>query len=86
MSANNQYFAAEIGPKWHGWMLMAESWLDEGESVEVDPADAIVADDINDLEEALDEIWGYAEYGITTRPFLVKDGTPITIKGYRKEN
>lgn len=81
MSANNFYFARKIGDKWYGWDEMAEaSMMDtSGRVLNIKSADA-EADTIEELEHKLDERGlGYAEYGLTTSPYLPKDGTPIEV-------
>lgn len=75
MSANNMCFAKEIDGKWYGWKITAEqSVVDEGWR-ELSKSNAKVADTIGDLEDML----GYSEYGLTTRPYLAKDGYPIKV-------
>ncbi len=80
MSANNFYFAKQIEDKWYGWDEMAETWQDEGEPVKLHLVRATVADSLQELEQKLDnEGLGYSEYGLTTQPYLPKDGTPIEV-------
>lgn len=80
MSANNFYFAKEIDGKWYGWDEMAESWKEPGKPIKLHLVRAVVADSIKELEDKLDERGlGYSEYGLTTHPFLPKDGTPIEV-------
>jgi hypothetical protein len=82
MSANNFYFAKEIDGKWYGWDEMAEAWGDHDENnpVKLHLVRAVVADSIEELEHKLDDRGiGYSEYGITTHPYLPKDGTPIEV-------
>jgi len=80
MSANNFYFAQQIGNKWYGWDEMAETWQDEGKPVKLHLVNAVEAESLQELEDKLQAGGlGYAEYGITTQPFLPKDGTPIEI-------
>ncbi len=82
MSANNFYFAYQIGNKWYGWDAMAEAWGDHNADnpVELHFVSAECADSIQELEKKLDERGiGYSEYGITTQPYLPKDGTPIKV-------
>lgn len=80
MSANNFYFAKEIDGKWYGWEDMAEeSVVDDGvRTMSIKRADA-TADTLQELERKLDEICWYCEYGLTTQPYLPKDGTPIEV-------
>lgn len=80
MSANNFYFAKEIDGKWYGWHEMAETWQEPGESIKLHLVNATVAGSLKELELKLDlEGIGYSEYGITTHPYLPKDGTPIEV-------
>ena len=75
-------FAKEIDGKWYGWDIMAEAWGDHDEKnpVKLHLVHAEVADTIQELEEKLnDNGLGYAEYGMTTQPYLAKDGTPIEV-------
>lgn len=83
MSANNFYFAHQIGDQWYGWDEMAEAWGDHGPENPVKlhlvRADA-TASSLPELESKLnDKGLGYAEYGLTTQPYLPKDGTPIEV-------
>lgn len=83
MSANNFYFAKQIHDKWYGWDEMAEAWGDHDKDhpvrLHLVKADA-VADSLTELERQLDDRGiGYSEYGITTQPYLPKDGTPIEV-------
>lgn len=81
MSANNFYFAHQVDDTWYGWDEMAEeSAADNGKRVlSLIHADAM-AKSLPELEEELDKRGlGYSEYGITTKPYLPKDGTPIEI-------
>jgi hypothetical protein len=83
MSANNFYFAKEINGKWYGWDEMAEDWGNHSKEnpvkLHIMNASA-VADSLYKLEGLLDEQGiGYAEYGLTTQPYLPKDGTPIEV-------
>lgn len=82
MSANNFYFAKEIDGKWYGWDEMAEAWGDHDEKnpVKFHLVRATTADSLQELEQKLDEQGlGYSEYGLTTQPYLPKDGTPIEV-------
>lgn len=82
MSANNMQFAKEIDGKWYGWDIMAEAWGDHGidNPVKLSLENATTADSIMELEEKLNEDSILtAEYGITTQPYLIKDGTPIEV-------
>lgn len=95
MSANNVWYAKKVGDKWYGWDLVAEETVgDEGDNARLvvpkirvnnprghyDSAIAS-ADSLEELEIALieDSPLGYAEYGLTTQPYLPKDGTPIKV-------
>ena len=83
MSANNFYFAHKQGKKWYGWDEMAEAWGDHDEHnpvvLHTKNADA-TGRTVRVLENALDmRGLGYAEYGLTTQPYLPKDGTPIKV-------
>jgi len=81
MSANNFYFAHQIDDTWYGWDLMAEAWGDHGidNPVKVHLVRAVTANSIHELENKLDEQGLYCEYGLTTQPYLPKDGTPIEV-------
>lgn len=82
MSANNFYFAHQVGNKWYGWDEMAEAWGDHNEKnpVKLHLVHATVADTLQELERKLDEQGiGYSEYGLTIQPYLPKDGTPIEV-------
>jgi hypothetical protein len=79
MSANNFYFAKEIDGKWYGWCENAETWKEYGEPVQVSLSTATQAETLSELESKLDERWWYCEYGLTTQPYLPKDGTPIEV-------
>lgn len=75
MSANNQLFVKHIKDKWYGWSIPAESY-DDSSKVTVHLSSSLSADTLEDLEDKL----GYSEYGITTVPMLMKDGTEIEVK------
>lgn len=80
MSANNFYFAKEIDGKWFGWDEMAETWQEPGKPVKLHLCRATTAGSLHELENKLDEQGlGYSEYGLTTHPYLPKDGTPIEV-------
>lgn len=80
MSANNFYFAKEINGKWYGWDEMAETWQEYGKPVKLHLVHATTADSLQELESKLnDKGLGYSKYGITTQPYLPKDGTPIEV-------
>lgn len=82
MSANNFYFAHQIGDTWYGWDEMAEAWGDHDENnpVKLHLVRAVSANSLQELEQKLDERGiGYSEYGLTTQPYLPKDGTPIEV-------
>lgn len=78
MSANNMYFAKQIDDMWYGWELNAEQSMEET-SVKLRLEDALTAPTLQELEEVLDKRWGYTEYGLTTQPYLAKDGFPIEV-------
>lgn len=81
MSINNFYFARQINDKWYGWDEMAETWQEPGKPIQLRLSEAdATADSIEELEQMLDERgMGFVEYGITTQPYLPKDGTPIEV-------
>ncbi len=69
-------FAKEIDGKWYGWNEMAEeSMVDIKHVRKVKLSNAVVADSLQELEEKI----GWSEYGITTQPYLAKDGIPIEV-------
>ena len=83
MSANNVWVAKEYNGKWYGWDEMAEEHMGDAEDGHVRKLlyqTAIAeADSLRELKTELGKrgYLGYAEYGLTTQPFLPKDGTPI---------
>ena len=83
MSANNCFIAKEHNGRWYGWDEMAEKHMGDVEDGHVRKLlyqTAIAeADSLQELETELEKCGylGYAEYGLTTQPFLPKDGTPI---------
>lgn len=83
MSANNCFIAKEYNGKWYGWDEMAEEngndAMDGGVRILMYQTAIAKADSLQELELELEEhgYLGYAEYGLTTQPYLPKDGTPI---------
>lgn len=83
MSVNNVWIAKEYKGKWYGWDEMAEEdgndAMDGGVRTLLYQTAIAEADSLQELETELEKrsYLGYAEYGLTTQPFLPKDGTPI---------
>ncbi len=83
MSANNVWIAKEYEGKWYGWDEMAEEngddAMDGGVRTLLYQTAIAEANSLQELEKELEKrgYLGYAEYGLTTQPFLPKDGTPI---------
>lgn len=80
MSANNMYYAKKIGGTWYGWQTTAEQVVDDSNGVrKLLLCRAEEAKTLPALREQLDAIYEYAEYGLSTEPYLAKDGTPIEV-------